>query len=187
MQSRLSSMSLYLKICFITILSVAYVVAPPVSGSELVHRADQAGPANQPHDLGDPHCPWMITITFLFPLEMTPQAHSIFVHRGKIATAIRDRIANDTDIDTHYRISSLNQISSLLPHGISYEGDVSLKLTWSGPNHVFESRGNITVNGRISPVAAVDVEISFPAGDASIGIRKPEVPQEITFPVSVEN
>ncbi|KAJ4488684.1 hypothetical protein C8R41DRAFT_836591 [Lentinula lateritia] len=185
MQSRLSGMNLYLKICFITILSVACVVVLPVSGSELVHRADQAGPANQQHDLGDRHIPWKIMITFFFPLEMTPEASSVLAHREGIAASIHNEIAANTDIATRYRISTLKQIPSLLPPGISYEGDVSLRLTWNGPNHVFESRGKITANGGISEVNTIDVEISFPAGDAGIGIRMPGVPEEIAFTVPV--
>ncbi|GAW07265.1 hypothetical protein LENED_009243 [Lentinula edodes] len=187
MQSRLSGMSLYLKICFIVILFVAHVVALPVSGSDLVHRADQAGPAN-PLDnlfLGDRRSAWTIMIVFFLPLKVTPKVGAILAYKEAIAVSIYNRIDDDTEITASCRIFPLNQIQSLLPPGVKYEGDVSLKLTWHGPNHVFESRGKITANGGISEVTAIDVEFSFPASDAGIRIRKPGVPDEVTLTVAV--
>ncbi|KAJ3901419.1 hypothetical protein F5879DRAFT_991955 [Lentinula edodes] len=180
MQSRLSGMSLYLKICFIVILFVAHVVALPVSGSELIHRANQAGPAD-PLDnlvLGDPQSAWKIIIVFFFPLKVTPK-----VYKEAIAISIHNRIDDGTEIATRYQSFSLPQITSLLPPGTSHEGDVSLKLTWDGPNHIFESRGKITANGRPSEATTINVEFSFPASDAGIGIRRSGVPEKARFTI----
>ncbi|KAH7868932.1 uncharacterized protein C8R40DRAFT_1074420 [Lentinula edodes] len=176
MQSRLSGMSLYLKICFIVILSVAYVVALPVSGSGLVPRADQAlaGPANQNHNLGDLHIPWTVQISVLYPQKKSLQVDTIRHYKKHIVDHIKYHISENSDITICYDVSHLPQIPSLLPPGTSYDGDVSLKFTWSGPNHMFESRGEITTN---SKATAVKVKISFPADDEGIRIRKYGVPE----------
>ncbi|KAJ3874489.1 hypothetical protein F5051DRAFT_455229 [Lentinula edodes] len=189
MQSRLSGMSLYLKICFIVILFVAHVVALPVSRSELVHRADQAGPVKEPPGpfLGDRRSAWTIMIVFFFPSNVTPEVESILGFREGVAAHIRNRIIDDTGITPFCQISALSQLSSLLPSGMSYEGDVSLRLTWFGPNHVFESRGKITAKGGISEVTAMNVEFSFPASNAARWIRKPGVPEKVTLTVPLHH
>ncbi|KAJ4495797.1 hypothetical protein C8J55DRAFT_494912 [Lentinula edodes] len=185
MQSRLSGMSLYLKICFIVILFVAHVVALPVSGSELVHRADQAGPVEEPNvpQLGDRQSAWTIMIVFFFPSNATPKVKSILAYKEGVAAYIRNRIIDDTGITPFCQISALSQLSSFLPPGMSYEGDVSLRLTWHGPNHVFETRGKVTANGGISEVTAMNVEFSFPA--RARWIRERGVPEKVTLTVPV--
>ncbi|KAJ3874490.1 hypothetical protein F5051DRAFT_416583 [Lentinula edodes] len=157
MQSRLSGMSLYLKLCFIVILSVASVVALPVSGSGLVPRDVMAGPVNRHNNLGDPDIPWKIYITFLVPSKETEPVRTILSHQAEIESRIKSRINENSDITTSYETSVVPQLEHLL-RGKSYEGDVGLKLAWYGPKDDFVSKGEITVNGKLG----INVKFSLP-------------------------